>query len=288
MQSTSEKLIENFPHLFPHVELVNSSDVFPNYEFNSWEQKAIIIHKPEGGFHVGGLASEKYSLVKNEDLFLPIADKLDSLFGAKNIDIRLSYSKDFEYHLFFEMKGLKTNVIDSLYPMSEATNSYTTQIQAAQRNLIGRLICTNGMMTISEKALLFNVKHTKSETGVFMDMDTLLKDTELLFNDFGVMTQHVDLLNSVKLSALKGKNNTERFESIIKGTNFPKKQVESALNIAMREASQLKQNLTLWLAYNGFNHILNHDKTTKMTQNMKNVLDTKLINRVHKMALELA
>lgn len=286
--NTSEKLIENFPHLFPHVELVNSSDVFPNYEFNQWEQKAIVIHKPNGGYHVGGLASEKYSLVKNEDIFLPIADKLDSLFGSESIDIRLKYSKPFEYHLFFEMKGLSTNEIDSLYPMSEATNSYTTQIQAAQRNMIGRLICTNGMMTIAEKALLFNVKHTKSETGVFLDMDSLLKDTELLFNDFGVITSHVELLNSVKLSEIKGKNNTERFEAIIKGTNFPKRQIETAFEIAQKEAKQLNQNLTLWLAYNGLNHILNHDKSTKMTQNMKNTLDSKLINKVHAMALELA
>jgi hypothetical protein len=288
MLSTSENLIENYPHLFPHVELVNSSDVFKGYEFNEWEQKAIVIHKPEGGFHVGGLASEKYSLVKNEDLFLPIADKLDSLFGEKNIDIRVKYSKSFEYHLFFEMKGLQTNEMDSLYPMSEATNSYTTQILAAQRNMIGRLICTNGMMTIAEKALLFAVKHTKSETGIFMDMDTLLKDTELLFNDFGVITEHKEVMNNVNLSALKGANNIERFESIVKGTNFPKKQIETAYNIALREASQLKQNLTLWLAYNGFNHILNHDKETKMTQNMKNVLDAKLVNKVHNLALSLA
>lgn len=298
MLSTSENLIQNHGYLFPRVEIVETRDVpqFKGMTFNKWEENAILIHDRDkdgnvekGGLHVGGFCSPKYDLVKNENLFLPIADKLDSLFGAENIDINIKYSKPFEYHLFFEMKGMKTDEIDSLYPMSEAMNSFTTQIKAAQRALIGRLICTNGMMTIAEKAMIFNVKHTVKETGILMDMDSLLMDTEKMFENFGLVIEHRDVMNSVNLSALKtGKNNTEKFESLIAGTNFPKKQIETALNIAQREARQLKQNLTLWLAYNGFNHVLNHDKSTKMTQIEKSKLDGKLINSIHKTALQLS
>lgn len=291
--TTSEKLIQNHSYLFPRVEIANVSDLpeFNNYSFNAWQQNAIVIHNDSGKgkpYHVGGFCSEKYSLIKNEEIFLPIADKLDSMFGAENVNIKIKASQPYEYHLYFEIPSLATNEKDSLYPMSSITNSYTTQIKAAQFGMIGRVICTNGMMTISEKAVVFNIKHTKKETGMYLDMNQILKDTEKVFSDFGIVTEHREIMNTVNLSALKGKNNAERFEAIIKGTDFPKKQIDSAWNIAQNEASQLKQNVTLWLAYNALNHILWHDKQSKMTEKRKTELDTKLVTKVHKLALQLA
>ena len=281
--STSEKLIENFPHLFPRVELANSSDVFNGATFNEWEQKAIIIHKPEGGIHVGGLASNKYSLHKNEDIFLPIADKIDSMFGEKNVKVRLKNSKPFEYHLYFEIPSEKTNAIDALYPMSSVTNSYTTQVKASQFGMIGRVICGNGLVSISEKANIFDIKHTKDNV---LDIPQILIDTEKVYKDFGVYTSHIDTMNNVKLSTIKGDNNLERLKSIVSGTNFPVKQIETAFNLAQKEAAQLKQNVTLWLAYNAFNHILWHDTTSSMTEKMKIELDGKLVNKAHNLALQ--
>jgi hypothetical protein len=288
--STSEKLITKHSNLFPRVELVPTSSLpqFNGMTFNSWEQNAIIIHNDNGGFHLGSLVSEKYHLIKNEDIFLPIADKLDSMFGPENINVRVRASQPYEYHVYFEVPKYGTKELDSLHPMSSITNSYTGQVKASQIGMVGRLICTNGMMTISNKAKVFDIKHTKKEAKIFLDMAQILNDTEQVFADFGLVIEHREVMNAVKLSALKGKNNTEKFETLIKGTNFPKKQIETAFNIANSEAAQLKQNVTLWLAYNALNHILWHDKQSKMTEKMKNELDSKLVTKVHKLALELA
>lgn len=285
--TTSEKMVENFPQIFPRVEIVESESLFKDMSFNEWESHAILIHKPDGTHHIGGLCSEKYSLVKNEDVFLPIADKLDEMFGAENINFSLRWSKPFEYHPFFEMPHLAKGK-DALYPMCGLTNSYTTKIPASQMGMVGRVICTNGLMTIEEKMQVFKIKHTKKETQMFLDMDQILKDTETVFENFEQIFEVQKAMNDVRLSKVKGANQIERFEAIIKGTTFPKKQIETALNIAQNEAKQLKQDVTLWLAYNALNHILWHDKEAKMTQKVRTDIDQKLINKVHKMAIEMA
>jgi hypothetical protein len=287
--TTSENLITNHSELFPRVEIIATSDLpqFNGISFNDWEQNAIVIHK-DNGMHIGGFCSEKYALVKNEDIFLPIADKLDQMFGSENVKIRKRWSKPYEYHLFFEMPNLAQGGKDALYPMACVTNSYTTQIPASQLGMIGRLICTNGLMTIDEKMQIFKIKHTKKETKLFLDMDAILKETEQVFASFDTVFEVQKAMNAVRLSAVKGANQIDRFESIIKGTTFPKKQLQSALNFAQNEAKQLKSDVTLWLAYNALNHILWHDKQSKMTQKIRSEIDQKLINRVHNLAVEMA
>jgi hypothetical protein len=293
--TTSENLLENYSYLFPRVELIDRETEFKGYTFNSWEKKAIKIFDVDrdgnynkGGFHIAGTCSDSYELIKNEDIFLPIADKLDSMFGPENVKIRVRWSQPFEYHLYFEIPSLAQGGNDPLFPMSSLRNSYTTQIPAEQVGMIGRLICTNGMMAISDSARIFKIKHTKKEAKVFLDMDKILKETEQVYNDFGIFASHKQVMNSVNLSALDGKTEIEKFESIIKGTDFPKRQLDSAWNIAQNEAKQLKQDVTLWLAYNALNHILWHDTQTKMTELRKNNLDSKLVTKVHDLALELA
>ena len=287
--STSTKLIENFSFLFPQVVVKNVNEIpqFRGINFNSWQQNCIVIDTPKGN-HIGGFCSENYALIKNEDIFLPIADKLDSLFGSENVNIKIKYSKPFEYHLYFEMPNLGTSEIDSLYPMSQVQNSYTTQIRAMQMGMIGRLICSNGMMSISESMQVFNIKHTTKEKNQFLDIAEILANTEKMFNEFDATIEFRDILKEVPLNAIEGKNHTKNFEQIIKGTNFPKRQIDTAINLAKSEAIQLNSKVTLWLAYNALNHIIWHDTQSKMTEKMSNELDSKLVNRVHNFALELS
>ena len=287
--STSTKLIEKHSYLFPQVVVKNVNEIpqFEGINFNSWQQNCIVIDTPKGN-HIGGFCSENYALIKNEDIFLPIADKLDSLFGSENVNIKVKYSKPFEYHLYFEMPNLGTQEMDSLYPMSQIQNSYTTQIRAMQMGMIGRLICTNGMMSISESMQIFNIKHTIKEKNQFLDIAEILANTEKMFNSFDTTIEFREILKAVPLNAIEGRNHTENFEQIIKGTNFPKRQIDTAINLAKSEASQLNSKVTLWLAYNALNHIIWHDTQSKMTEKMSNELDSKLVNKVHNFALELS
>ena len=287
--STSTKLIENYSFLFPQVVVKNVNEIpqFEGINFNSWQQNCIVIDTPKGN-HIGGFCSENYALIKNEDIFLPIADKLDDLFGSENINIKIKYSKPFEYHLYFEMPNLGTSEIDSLYPMSQVQNSYTTQIRAMQMGMIGRLICSNGMMSISESMQVFNIKHTTKEKNQFLDIAEILANTEKMFNEFDATIEFRDILKEIPLNAIEGRNHTENFEQIIKGTNFPKRQIDTAINLAKSEAIQLNSKVTLWLAYNALNHIIWHDTQSKMTEKMSNELDSKLVNKVHNFALELS
>lgn len=289
--TTSEKLLANHSYLFPRVEVIDTLDVMPkNVTVNDWEKKAIVIHDDvNGGFHIGGYASEKYQLTKNEETFLPVADKLDSLFGAENINIRVKASKPFEYFVYFEMPNLATSEMDALYPMYLKANSYTTQVKDFLQGMIGRIICSNGMMTIAESMLVYSAKHTKKETEILLNIDDILKGVETVAENFGLMTNHRDVMNSISLDAVTtGENTFERFESLTKGTLFPKKQIETAFNIAQKEAAMLKQNVTLWLAYNAFNHVLWHDNSFKMTEKVRNEQDAKLVNKIHNLSLSMA
>lgn len=287
--STSDNLVQNYGFLFPQVVVKNVAEIpqFRGINFNKWQQNVIVIDGPNGD-HIGGFCSENYALIKNEDIFLPIADKIDELFGSENVNIKLKYSKPFEYHLYFEMPNMGTAEMDSLYPMSQAQNSYTTQVRAAQMGMIGRLICTNGMMSISESMQVFNIKHTIKEKNQYLDIVEILANTEKMFKNFDASIEYREILKSIPLTAIDGKSEIENFEAIIKGTNFPKKQIDTAINLAKSEASQLNTNVSLWLAYNALNHIIWHDTQSKMTEKMSNELDAKLVNKVHNLALEIA
>lgn len=283
--NNSIELLENVPSLFPVAEIKKVSEVpqFQGFTFNSWEQNVVMLNNK----HIATFASKNYALIQNEDVILPIVDFLGTNFGEMNIRYEIQDCAYFVYIEYPKMAILLDNKKDGLYPIVQIKLSYNGQIKAQVKLLIGRLICTNGMMTIEKSAIVCDIKHTKKEKKQFLDIDTIIANTGNMLENFTGIVTHIPIMESVKLSKVNV-NFDDAVKELISGTNFPIRKLDDAMNIARKEAQMLNTDMTLWLAYNGFNHVLNHDKTFKMNEKLRNELDAKLVNKIHSIALELS
>ncbi|RLD60175.1 MAG: hypothetical protein DRI95_15965 [Bacteroidetes bacterium] len=266
--------------------LVPTKDLLSGFSHNSWENNLIIVD----GNYFAGTASNKYKIVQNEESLSPV---LNAVCNYANENLGGDFSKiKVNTHInegsYFAKISLMDKFwgkgIDKMFKIISWQNSYNTQVPNRIFDMIGRLICENGLMRIAEKQIICNVKHTSKE------VDTLnFDEMKIALNEiFGLA---IDLSEQKKFNEISiidiDTDVTEAYNSLIKGTIFPKRKIADALNIAQREAQILNSDVTLWLAYNALNHVLNHDKTFKMKEQFRLQTDEKIFKNAEKLYAEI-
>ena len=267
--------------------LVPTKDLLAGFTHNSWEENMIIIN----GTHFAGTASDKYRLIQNEQSLLPV---LNSVIAYVNQNHNGDFSKVkvqmhenegsyfVKIHMQNELYGIGK---DKIYKVIGWQNSANTQVKAKTYGMEGRLVCTNGLYRIVTTEYMVNVKHTSKDVDVinFDEIETSV----MKYLNVDLNLAYKDRLNEVSIFDIDT-DITKAYEAIIKGTLFPKKKIVDALAIARTEAAQLGQDLTVWLAYNSLNHVLNHDNTFKMKQQFRMDTDSKLYINTEKLVESLA
>jgi len=266
--------------------LVPTKDLLSGFTHNSWEENMIIIN----GNHFAGTASDKYRLVQNEQSLLPVLNSVISYVNQEcngdfsKIKVQTSENEGAYFakiHLMDKMYGKGK---DRMYKIIGWQNSANTQVKAKTYGMEGRLICTNGMFGIVSTEYMVNVKHTSKDVDIinFDEIETSV----MKYLGVDLNLDYMDRLNSVLVSKIDT-DMTKAFEQIIKGTIFPKKKIDDAMAIARTEAAQLGQDITMWLAYNSLNHVLNHDNTFKMKQQFRMDTDAKVYRNASNLVSEL-
>lgn len=264
--------------------LVPTKDLLSGFTHNSWENNMIIVD----GNYFAGTASDKYKIVQNYDSLMPMINSVINYVNQNcngdfsKVKVNTTINEGSYFTKVSLMDKLYGNGNDKMYKILAWQNSYNTQVPNIIFDMIGRLICTNGLMRISSKQTVCNVKHTANEVNtlnfdeIHATLNTILGNTldlseQKKFNEISIFDINTEI--------------SKVYESLISGTLFPKKKVSDAMNIAQIEASQLNQNVTLWLAYNALNHVLNHDNTFKMKPQFRQQTDEKIFHNAEKILL---
>ncbi|MEM6338969.1 MAG: DUF932 domain-containing protein [Pseudomonadota bacterium] len=216
-----------------------------------------------------------YQLIKNEDLFLPVHDKLVSVFGSSGFDTKVESYDDRRFYVEFEVRNSIFEVIDKdeLCPVIRMRNSYDGWLKQSVSFGYNRLICTNGLTAFDEE-MSFSKKHHK--LSGLLDLNKVLEQIETIeikierfkkLTDRVVTPQELEtILKTVKES---------------KSIKYPAKMLQSAKYIAQKEAAKLQTEMNAWLVYNGLNYPLNHHET-KLLPEEASKIDSKVLASIEK------
>lgn len=245
---------KQYQKLLFEVEKKKTSDLTGLTTLASRHSHATVMTEPDSGVEqVIAFVGPDYQLVKNEELLIPLHNALSD---NHDLDIKTSMWNHSQFDAKFIIKDKKQEIIlnDTIFPMVKIKNSYDGRVRLNIQMGFFRLICSNGLTApIGEMRELQGI-HTQS------------------INE--IVTKYIDFvgefLNISKTAAeayqplLEKKIDENLLETIIaqvtKGTKFPKRQIESAIDIMHVESEKLRQPMNSWLVYNGLNNIIHDDE----------------------------
>lgn len=277
---------------------LQNDDVFPTVEIKSFSE-AINLKTRKGydnlvisNGEVVNVCSDSYALLKNEDFFLKVEEKLivdaDVEYTKRSIN-RNNRSFAVDYILNDDRYDIVINSgkKDVIKPMLRFVNSYDGSAKTKGSFGYFRQVCTNGLH-IAETMLNFDVKHRGAIAEIVLPkMDNLISN--FMENEYYTLKSKAETLTNSKISDVAKfvqdickKTNIFKFEKSEKNPE-PSKYAEQVINTIFSEANYLNVVPNLWLGYNSFNSILT-DGTFSKTFEKETEFDNLIFNRVLEMA----
>lgn len=244
----------DYQNLLFKVEKKKTSELTGLTTLASRHSHATVMTEPDSGIEqVIAFVGPDYELVKNEDILLPLHEALKDNYDLDITSKNDNYSR-FETKFSIKEKGLEIIPGDTIMPQIKIQNSYDGRLRLKIRAGFYRLICSNGLTAPIGEEKELNGIHTSSVTGLINQ-----------YLDF--VGQYVDLTKSMIETykpLVEMKIDAEMVEELIgtitKGTKFPKRQIDTAIDIMNYEAEQLNIKPNGWLLYNGLNNVIYDDK----------------------------
>lgn len=277
-------LIEQLAPVLNRVEISESSDLFQGFEFGRENSHSVVTHLPDGTKKVVNSCSANYDLMKNEDVLIPMVGMLERNFS--DIQVATKTYDDKRFFVDFHGKPNRPMEVGEIYPAIRFQSSYDGFIKWGVSVGLYRVWCDNQCANLVGESFNVNIKHKKSVGGnSAVNLDEILESIENSIIQFPEVVKRKEILESIPMTEIS-KTIPEGFEQILNGIAYPKRQVESAIEIAKKETKDLKVGkMSLWLAYQGLNYILNHDSEMKMAEHLRRNLDQNLITNVNQIAM---
>lgn len=267
MESIYLKNLENLKNddVFPTVEIVNFADAIGKPTRKGYDN--LIISNGE----IVNVCSSKYGLLKNENFFLKVEEKLidaDVHYITRSIN-RENRSFAVDYILQddrYEI-AINGNKKDSILPKLRFLNSYDGSGKTQGTFGFYRQVCSNGLH-IAETKLKFDVKHRGNICELVLpEIDNLIE--KFMNNEYYSLKQKAEFLSSNKLTDVQtfvkkicNETNVFKFEKSDKNPE-PSKYADMVINTIFSEANQIGVEPNMWLGYNAFNQILYSDTFKK-------------------------
>jgi len=212
--------------------------------------------------------SDRYELIKNEDIFPNIEEVLTS----NNIKFEVTYShiNNVRFYADYKItdsrfKYVMENTNDGIEPLLRVQHSYNGLTQYRITFGYFRFICSNGLVVpvreMNEYNLAIVGKHTSSIRKSFNELNTMLNRFVDNKEIIKIITGNYELLGGVWIE-----NPQERIETILKATKISvaEKKIDDILNRVRAEANNpnlgYDGHINDWLIYNGINGHLNDNK----------------------------
>lgn len=260
---------------FP-VEKVALSQITKGvFETPSGMTHAIVATKPDGQKRLLTYCSNKYTLLKNEDIFIPLLNEVQKNFNIK-VKARMdNYSKFFVDIILQGTKlgfGPKKN--DDIVPKIRIYNSYDKSLIYRHRGGMHRLVCTNGLTLPIEELSQQRSLHTPSLNKVMRDAKSLMETLEILQNNYEELCDTYFEIYDQSVGDIE-----LRVEEVVENTKFPIHFTGEVIERIMQERNTLGlKNFNDWLVYNGFNYSLNHNEDMPLTQDKREKLDETILD----------
>ena len=230
----------------------------------------------DGEWKLLNTCSSIYHLKPNQEVFPPIAERLDKAGIKYNLKVSHdNYEKFYVDFIIQDRKYAVGNPNDLVYPKIKVFHSYNGKLD----NMISfgwfRIVCSNGLVIpVKEKEddnFIIRFKHTMENKEkyeqLFDKLDDLLDSSEELVGRYQVMTDRavIDI--------------PERIIEVINGVGgrMPKKIWAHAHDTVCDEMKQLKCKPNDWLVYNAINRHLFNDELNKIHDDIRDDLDRKTI-----------
>lgn len=247
-----------------------------------------IIGYPKGEKTLLNACSDRYELIPNSEIFLPVVEALN----AKGIDFNASFEV-FNNARFFGKFDLKDGGIkvagteDVIKPLISVNHSYNG---LTKYNLLFgwfRFICSNGLTVPLEETKEFNLsitgRHTekikKSLEELMFKIEYFLDNKDLIAKPFEQMTDvWIEKWEDRVIEVLKATNinmiDTKNFNTLnsIKATI----QAEAADDRVYCDPNKVND----WLIYNGINQYLFKNERNNAVPDVKQATDQKVLNYI--------
>jgi hypothetical protein len=180
------------------------------------------------------MAGSNYNLVTNEELMLPIYDRLKQTFGESGITVRCTNEDDRRFSVRFILNESEIKVMEKDYSnlMIEVQNSYDGTLQHSISIYYWRQICSNGLMAW-KKGNTYAQKHDKDYLINLKKILTKLNTLDEQMDSFRKLTDRrvtTKELEEIMLKARELKNHDA----------FPKKIIPEVPLRILQEAEQLE------------------------------------------------
>lgn len=255
---------------FLPVEKMPMADVLPGYGFNSGITHLIVTQTPEGPKVVNS-CSKNYTIIRNEDIFKPLEEKMTEAFDIEIKGSQLNYSK---FYMDFMIKDKAFPILakDSIIPQIRVMNSYDGSLKYSFKLMFLRLVCTNGMTVPMSDAKGAHIKmmHTPSAIGKWEKVVDIAHD---------FLSKAKDMLGGYKELASNKLTLEEailRIEEVLKHTKAPSKAKERMVD-KLQQEHKMGLPYSDWLVYNAVNYELNHGEG-KSPLHKKDKVDQQVLN----------
>lgn len=258
-----------------HTEKVDSTKIAPGFQFKSKDAYSIVGY-PEGGKVVLNTCSDKYNIIKNEEVLMPLMELVENQFDQSSL--RVLNEDDARFQVSIVPRKQKA-VLDEILPRFQFNNSYDGTVKATLSGGLYRTVCENGAaIPVKGKTFTYSFKHNDREILMPETWEQITLIMQTFIHEFPAIEDSINKMKSVKIEVGEL---TKVLETIASASNlFPKKGIAKAFERAQIESVMLKEPMNLWLAYNGLNYVLNHDREDlKIVQHVRNSIDEKLIEK---------
>lgn len=263
--------LENILFNVEQVELTPNREQFTEYDFGG--QYASIIYCPSMN-KVLHLSGRNYQLITNEQLIMPIYDKLQSMFGESGFDVSCMSEDDRRFSARFVLKDKVIEVAQKDYVnlMIEVQNSYDGSLRHSLGLSYFRQVCTNGLMAWRKETALDN-KHVSDYVP---NLEIIIKRLDELDNSL----QQFRKLTERRVSSKEIDGIMEKLREFKHNDSFPKKLLSEVSMKVHQEVEQLNSEPNAWILYNGFNNILNHHPSVGLAMDIKERVDRNVLRLI--------
>lgn len=254
------------------VEKILVDQIMPGYNHPSGIKNAVIVTQPNGEKLIANYCSDKYFLVKNEDVIEPFKKELEKVY---NVGFAIKVFGYTQFHVDFNLLQFGTKILknDEIFPRIRLSNSYDGRVRYHFTMGFFRQVCTNGLTAPVGDELKIRKLHTPSLENLTSFEKVLEMASNFLKSSDKFFGTYFELLDNPV------RNLNYRIEDVIEDTGFPPSLEEDVKSRVSEEMSQLGlSEPNDWLVYNAFNYQLNHNENYKAKQEKKEEIDVEILN----------
>lgn len=242
--------------------------------------------------HLLSVCSDRYNLVPNDQIFLPIENELKQRGINYTANYQAIDNAKFYVTYIIEDFKLEVGANDIVKPKITVFHSYNGSMNYTLSFGYFRMICSNGLVVPvkGQEQSNFHIKgkHTPKLTEninfFFEKLDFFLTQKQLaqqgfekLFNtkisDRELENILISQMEAIKLNAIN-KRSENQTENLL-----------FAINQTKKEQSELKSDLNLWLVYNSINATIYNDELNTKHNEFRLQDDQKLMENLLELAI---